>query len=136
MCNDNPSLSMKKELVIDIEKLPARTARELEKYVKSKIPSVFKMVKKKQKKNQLGFSGENDTTNNQFVPESSNQNEHPINSLLINENMNNNSKDNILQEEEEVVKSTTNAEQNQKENNGQSSDSSFFTESDSEEEKK
>ena len=58
VCNDNPSLSMKKELVIDIERLPTRTARELEKYVKGKISNSQKTGKKKQKKNQLGFSEE------------------------------------------------------------------------------
>jgi hypothetical protein len=61
---------MKKELVIDIERLPTRTARELEKYVKSKISSSQKANKKKQKKNPLGFIGEGTEINqNDFAPE-------------------------------------------------------------------
>jgi hypothetical protein len=61
---------MKKELVIDIERLPTRTARELEKYVKSKISSSQKANKKKQKKNPLGFIGEGtEITQNDFAPE-------------------------------------------------------------------
>lgn len=72
VCNDNPSLSMKKELVIDIERLPTRTARELEKYVKSKISSSQKANKKKTKKNPLGFIGEGTEMNaNEFAPEQS-----------------------------------------------------------------
>lgn len=63
VCNDNPSLSMKKELVIDIERLPTRTAREQEKYVKTKVSSANKASKKKQKKSQLGFSGDNNENN-------------------------------------------------------------------------
>ena len=56
---------MKKELVIDIEKLPAKTARELEKYVRSKISTVGKQKNKnKPKKNQLGFISENENGDN------------------------------------------------------------------------
>ena len=71
VCNDNPSLSMKKELVIDIERLPTRTARELEKYVKGKISNAQKTSKKKQKKNQLGFIGEEERPSpSGFIPDS------------------------------------------------------------------
>ena len=129
VCNDNPSLSMKKELVIDIEKLPARTARELEKYVRSKISSVSKINKKKQKKNQLGFSGENENTHNQFVPET-NPNEIPSPPPTFE---NQTSKE--MQQEEKAVKSS-NVTPQQKEANDQSSDSSFFTDLDSEDENK
>merc|ERR1711918_91202 len=71
VCNDNPSLSMKKELVIDIERLPTRTARELEKYVKGKLLPNQKTNKKKQKKNQLGFieHGDAGLNNENYISE-------------------------------------------------------------------
>jgi len=58
VCSGNPELSTQKELVIDIEQLPTRTARELEKYVKTKVHGGSK--KKQKNKNQLGF---NETAN-------------------------------------------------------------------------
>jgi len=148
VCNDNPSLSMKKELVIDIERLPTRTARELEKYVKTKVLSANKASKKKQKKSQLGFSGD---VNENTVPE------NPMGSVFTG---NPESTNNMIEEPtggqgynqgyagEENKAVGVNMGYNQAGGEGQgtgekndreeeaSSDSSFFTDLDSDEENK
>jgi hypothetical protein len=53
VCTGNPDLANQKELVIDIEQLPTRTVRELEKYVKTKVLGGQK--KKQKNKNNIAF---------------------------------------------------------------------------------
>lgn len=47
VCQVHPKLTKRNELVFDIDKLPVKTARELEQYVKSKLVSTAKLNKKK-----------------------------------------------------------------------------------------
>lgn len=49
VCQVDPNLSKQNELVFDIDKLPIETARNLEKYVKSKLESSNRSNKKKTK---------------------------------------------------------------------------------------
>ena len=144
---------MKKELVIDIERLPTRTARELEKYVKGKVLPNQKTNKKKQKKNQLGFIDTGDAGNNNenYISESNigQQNIGGTN-LGYNEDLSTNQANNYDQfqggqPEAKIPVQTIPLNQHQamdshghgnaQAEHDQSSDSSFFTDLDSDEEK-
>ena len=148
VCNDNPSQSMKKELVIDIERLPTRTARELEKYVKGKLLPNQKTNKKKQKKNQLGFIDTGDAGNNNenYISENNiGQQSMGGTNLGYSEDINQaNNYDQYQANQQEQKLPTQQVQQNQLNvdtqvqehaDHDQSSDSSFFTDLDSDEEK-
>jgi len=53
----NPEFSKQKELTIDVANLPTKTARRLEKYVKSKLQYSTRQKKKKKQ----GYGGQNDS---------------------------------------------------------------------------
>lgn len=133
ICNDNPTQSAKKELVIDIERLPTKTARELEKYVRSKIQSNNKLNSKKKAKKtgQAGFSYEN--TDNMGSPEKQMESE----STGLNNGKMNQIGDTFKPTEEIENGHGNESAQNNQENLREeaSSDSSFFTDLDSDEEK-
>jgi hypothetical protein len=139
---------MKKELVIDIERLPTRTARELEKYVKGKLLPSQKTNKKKQKKNQLGFIDTGDAGNNNENYNSENnigQQSMGGTNLGYAEDINQaNNYDQYQANQQEQKLPTQQVQQNQLNvdtqvqehaDHDQSSDSSFFTDLDSDEEK-
>jgi len=139
---------MKKELVIDIERLPTRTARELEKYVKGKLLPSQKTNKKKQKKNQLGFIDTGDAGNNNenYISENNiGQQSMGGTNLNYSEDINQtNNYDSYQANQQEQKLPTQQVQQNQLNvdtqvqehaDHDQSSDSSFFTDLDSDEEK-
>ena len=139
---------MKKELVIDIERLPTRTARELEKYVKGKLLPNQKTNKKKQKKNQLGFIDTGDAGNNNenYISENNiGQQSMGGTNLGYSEDINQaNNYDQYQANQQEQKLPTQQVQQNQLNvdtqvqehaDHDQSSDSSFFTDLDSDEEK-
>lgn len=131
ICNDNPTLSAKKELVIDIERLPTKTARELEKYVRSKIHSNHKLTKKKIKKSgQIGFSAE--TADNLISSEKQQESE---NTAQTNGHINTLNDPFKTGEENDIENEIPQNNQDAMREEA-SSDSSFFTDLDSDEENK
>jgi hypothetical protein len=70
VCAGNSSLENQKELVFDIEKLPIKVARDLERYVKSKISSSNKNVKKKVVKKPSNIYPKDDLAPKSYNPSS------------------------------------------------------------------